>query len=491
VSGPAVRRDWSVPLALLLLVILAAALRLYRLGSNSLWVDEFVTVRTASLSLTQIIGENIRNQSFEPPLYFWLIHWILQTFGGSETILRFPSAVAGTLTVPVLWLLTREVTGRGAAAWLSAGLLTLNPLHLWYSQEARPYALLILFSGLAMLSLARAARGNDRAAWFAFAAWTLVAVFTHAVALLLLGVAWTWALLTRNRRQVIPLVATSALVLACTAPLGFAIAQASAELPGNGSPTRAVEGLEVPYTLFTYVGGYSFGPSLREIQNRGPAAALEAHPAETGIAVATLMALAVLLLRKPWPPAVTPLFLLYVGLAFAAALATGKAYNVRYTLPGLLGFLGVTAAAVVRTSPPIRLAWATVLLVLFAWSDAQWFFSPIYSKDDSRALVQWLGERLPRGSAVEVAPGYVTGVLSYYAKRDAVDLRFAPDDGGVDSTHAAGVVLTRLHHVVDPASVKEGFRRAIGRAFQEDTVGGYLVLTAPRGTSAGASSAPQ
>jgi mannosyltransferase len=475
-------RGWEAAWPLLLVVVCGAALRCYHLGSNSLWIDEFATLRISSLSLSGIVVENLRNSSFEPPLYFWLIHAVVQAFGSSETAMRLPSAIAGALTIPAFWYLIRAQTGNTGAALLGAALLAFNPLHLWYSQEARPYAFVILFVCLATIFLTAALRGGTRGAWIGFTACTLLAVFSHLVGLGLLAVSWILAITGPGlRRRLLPLVTSSVVVLAAVAPLLLGIARASADRQGNGSPARAPSGLEVPYTLFSYVAGYSLGPSPRDIQNRGPAGALAARPVESVIVSVTLVALLGLIAhgRPPSAAPFTLLFLLYVGMVFLASVTTGKAYNIRYTLPALLGFVGLLTLALSRLAPASRRAAAVLVLSLFAWADAQWFFSPRYRKDDSRHVVQWLAEHLPSGSVVLAAPAYVTGVLSHYAQRQGADLRFVTADAA-DSARPAAMLLTRLHHVPDPQSLEERFRRAAGPDVRADSLGGYLVFSSPR-----------
>jgi hypothetical protein len=172
----------------------------------------------------------------------------------------------------------------------------------------------------------------------------------------------------------------------------------------------------------------------------------------------------------------TMLFAAYLAMAFLASVVTGKAYSVRYTLPALIGFLGLVSIALHVTPSLFGRAGAALVLVLFAWADAQWFYSPEYRKDDSRGVVRWLAERLPEGSAVVTAPGYVSKILSYYAGRQGASIRFIPAEAASDSVQPAALLLTRLHHVADPRSAKEWFRRVGGRA-REDSVGGYNVLT--------------
>ena len=107
-------------------------LRAYRLGANSLWVDEFATLKIVTLPLSEILRA-AAEVNFCPPLHFWLVHGVVSLFGPSGISLRLVSAVAGAMTIPVAWLLIRELTGSRTAARLSTALLALNPLHIWYS----------------------------------------------------------------------------------------------------------------------------------------------------------------------------------------------------------------------------------------------------------------------------------------------------------------------------------------------------------------------
>ena len=75
------------------------------------------------------------------------------------------------------------------------------------------------------------------------------------------------------------------------------IARAVMEAKSTGSPPRAITGLEIPYTLFTFVAGYSLGPAVREIQALGWAAAVRAHPFQTAVAALTVVVAIVVALK--------------------------------------------------------------------------------------------------------------------------------------------------------------------------------------------------
>ncbi len=130
--------------ALLLVIVLAAFLRVHHIGAQSLWADEGLTNRILQLPATEML-QHIRDWEQTPPVYYYLIKpWVL-IFGNSETALRFPSAIFGTLSVLALYLAVRRIFGT-AAALVAALLLALSPYHIAYSQEARAYALLVLLT---------------------------------------------------------------------------------------------------------------------------------------------------------------------------------------------------------------------------------------------------------------------------------------------------------------------------------------------------------
>ena len=151
-------------LALLAMLLLAFALRVYRLDSQSLWYDEAVTAQVAS----QGIGELTRwtADDIQPPLYYYVAAGWLRLAGRGEWALRFPSAFFGTLTVPLMWAVALRLFGRGRrgrVAALAAALLTaLSPLYVYYAQEARMYTLLTFLGLLAGYALLRATADAGR-----------------------------------------------------------------------------------------------------------------------------------------------------------------------------------------------------------------------------------------------------------------------------------------------------------------------------------------
>ncbi|HEV3128153.1 MAG TPA: glycosyltransferase family 39 protein [Solirubrobacteraceae bacterium] len=141
-----------VTIAVLALTALAAALRFYRLGHQGFWFDEANTAQLVHFSLGKMLGLIPQTES-TPPLYYCVAWAWTRVFGYGEAGLRSLSAVAGVLTVPVAYGAGARLVSRRTGL-IVAALCACNPFLIWYSQEARSYALLVLFSALALLSFA-------------------------------------------------------------------------------------------------------------------------------------------------------------------------------------------------------------------------------------------------------------------------------------------------------------------------------------------------
>lgn len=144
---------------LALVVAAGAALRFATLDAQSLWYDEAVTARLLRLDLGGML-EAIPDSESTPPLYYALAWLWTHVFGTGEVGLRSLSALLGTATIVVVWALGRRLGGDGAALAASA-LAAVNPMLVWFSQEARAYALLGLLGGLSALLWLRALEEID------------------------------------------------------------------------------------------------------------------------------------------------------------------------------------------------------------------------------------------------------------------------------------------------------------------------------------------
>jgi 4-amino-4-deoxy-L-arabinose transferase-like glycosyltransferase len=189
-----------------------AALRFATLDVQSIWGDESVTVALVHRSFSSMISHLSSSES-TPPLYYSLAWVWTKLFGTGPIAFRSLSALAGTLTIPVVWACGRVVSGR-VAGW-AAALTAVSPAMYYYSQEARAYALLILFCALAFLFFERAAARRDGRSLAWWGGFSVLALLTHYfAAFLFLGEA---AILARRlgwRRLVWPVAAVAVTGLA-------------------------------------------------------------------------------------------------------------------------------------------------------------------------------------------------------------------------------------------------------------------------------------
>lgn len=141
------RIDRTSALLLALITLLALAVRVWALGSRALLPDEGSSLYFSQLPTSLLLWAHCDPH---PPGYYLLLRGVAM-LGQSESWLRLPSALAGTLAVPLTWATGRTALRATAApgqrwpdqaALLAAALVACAPLTIWYSQEARPYALL-------------------------------------------------------------------------------------------------------------------------------------------------------------------------------------------------------------------------------------------------------------------------------------------------------------------------------------------------------------
>jgi hypothetical protein len=133
---------------LIVILLLAFALRFYRLGAQSLWNDEGTSVALAQRNLATIT----RNASHDihPPLYYYMLHYWIKVAGTTERGVRALSALGGVALVVAVYTLARPFgTTTGL---LTAFLSAISPFAIYYSQETRMYIFLGLFGALSVLA---------------------------------------------------------------------------------------------------------------------------------------------------------------------------------------------------------------------------------------------------------------------------------------------------------------------------------------------------
>ncbi len=170
--------------ALLILVVTAGSFfRLYGLGSRSLWADEFCTWHVSRMPP----GESLRwgPELTKPPLYQFCLRALTREARPAEWMLRFPAFVAGVLTVLAAFLLAR-LAGSPWTALCASALVACHAMQIRYSQDARPYAFLVLGATLSTVLWHRVVTRGTRGAGIGYVLVTALSFYAHYLTLLVI-----------------------------------------------------------------------------------------------------------------------------------------------------------------------------------------------------------------------------------------------------------------------------------------------------------------
>lgn len=414
---PLTRVRWCTGNAacLLLIVVLAGVLRFWGLGAESLWLDEATSLVVADNPPAVVV--TLTAEDIHPPLYYLLLHlWLV--FGRSEAALRSFSAVVGVLTAAALYGLGRELLGERPAA-LGALLLASAPLHIWYSQEARMYALVTLWAVLASWLMVRAL-GRDGWWWAGYVLCTAAGMYTHYYMgfVVLAHNAFAAYLLMRRRltgRQVRQwLFAQFAWLLLFAPWLPVVVRQVQGG--GGAWVSHAVGRPDLAVMADTFIG-FTIGPARADV------------PALARRAAYVLYALALVLagwrLARPRPAEARGNSdgALFCALWFALPLATAwlasqvkPLYSLRYALPFLPPFCLLAAwgvEGVIQGQKTAGLLLAGALLAANLAGTAIMVELP--QKPDWRQLTETLAAEAQAGDLVVPEPFWNAKPLRYYA----------------------------------------------------------------------------
>jgi mannosyltransferase len=233
---------------------LALALRLFHLGAWSFWHDEALTILLARKSLPDLVA--ITAADVHPPLYFLLVKLFL-FLGQSEFVVRLPSALCSVGAVVMLYLIGRDLFDERVGL-VSSFIMAVSPLQLFYAQEARMYAQLLLLTGCAVWAFIRALRDNRLRWWGLFMASAALSSYTAYFSLpIFLAMALYVLLVDRRRERILSFGLSLAGVAGLYLPwLGVFFSQTRAVL--------ASYWIETPHllVLLTTLNGFFVGISL-------------------------------------------------------------------------------------------------------------------------------------------------------------------------------------------------------------------------------------
>ena len=232
--------------ALAAITLAAAVIRFAVIGIPSYWLDEGFTVLILKGSLGHALDMIPRTES-TPPLYYVLGWGWAKAFGYSEDGVRSFSALCGVLTVPVAAATAARLADRRTAL-IAAALLATNPFLVWFAQEARAYALMVL---LAAIGFHLFVRLLDRPDARTFVLWTVASALllaTHYYGALMIAAEAGWLLGARTslRKQTLASLAGVGVVAVALAPLAITQRHNEFAVPLAESSSTFLRTIQVP-----------------------------------------------------------------------------------------------------------------------------------------------------------------------------------------------------------------------------------------------------
>jgi uncharacterized membrane protein len=438
------------------------ALRLFHLGSDSLWYDETVSVTLATKSIPVLLAHTAGD--IHPPGYYLLLHgWQRLThptlLHGFEFLYAWPSLLAGMLVLVLLYALGRRLADRSIAL-LTLWLAACNPFQVWYSQEARMYtwaAVLGLLCLWALVCFLHSAVSPGGAAHIhqpraGESRWLILYTLAGAAGLYTLYYFLFWlaglsliALIafwqshpTHQKGQPLPPAPSPRVGVAHVAPgrrspwLAWAGAQMAMLLLWlPWLPIFLRQAIEPPVPPWR-TSWRDLGAFAQDISESLSALLLgQSPPGEVTWPWALLTICLLIMYVKLWLGQVRPRSGKAVGAMWIAPLASftpiiliylvtlwwSPLYHVRYLFLYAPPFLLMVASVLMRlwrAAPPVGFVGVAGLLLLSGLSLQQFWNNPRYRSDDHRGAVAYLAQAWRPGDLILVNAGWAYTILQSY-----------------------------------------------------------------------------
>ncbi len=441
---------------LLLLLLMAFALRVHQLDAFSFWQDEGLTPLRASYSLGGILSNEITiqgavSQDTHPPLYFLLIHLSRGLLGESDFAYRFPSVLASVLLIPLLYQFGAAVAGKKVGL-IAALLASFNPLLIWFSQEARMYTMVVLFATAASYALWRGLTGHRVIRWLLlyilFAALAFLTHYTAALLIAFQALFWLWLLWKRGHRLLI--VGTLIIGLLILIPfIPYTI-------------PRLFTGAETNYfyvspliMLQDIIHGFGMGNTTQFSQ-------LIIRLLDIVVAIIVILGFyGAYRVSKGW---LLPSFLLVYLLAVVLGLALGSLIKpmyqgVRHIIVGSSAFILLLSLGVFALPKrPRWLPYTALALILVGplISLNNLYNNDRYAKDDVRGLITYIEEHAGDRDVVLYNNAILLGLHEHYQEREDLPATALPiyphpaNDATLSDLEALSSQYDRIWFVNDP-----------------------------------------
>jgi hypothetical protein len=419
----------------LLVLLLAAGLRLYHLDTQSLWNDEGNSLRLAQRDPGDLI--DAAGRDIHPPGYYLVLKGWIAIMGESEIGLRSLSALEGLLAVACTIALGRTLFS-DRSGLIAGVLVALNPFAIYYSQETRMYAQLALLSVLSLWLLVQWLKRPRIGFALALALCNAAGLYTqysYPFTMIAQGlVVLIWLLIRRrlDRRVILTYAALNLLTLLLFLPWLPTAWDQVTNWPRTGDDLPLLDRTQTILTWITY------GHTAVDVN-----AIWFAFPA-------MLVGYSLVPDRKKYYGWRITLPLLWAGIVIGALLASGayREANLKFLLPAqiALALLIGRGAADIRPTTWTGLVLAALMIAGLIQPLHLLYTDPKYARDDYRAMAAQIeADRRPGDAIILDAPNQAE-VFSYYYDGDAPVYQLPRGLGGDDVQTRADVLDVIAQH---------------------------------------------
>jgi hypothetical protein len=417
---------------------LGVALRVAVAG-QSVFADELSTYWIVSTNGFEGVLSTVHSDAeISPPLYF-VAAWLTTRIDLTPELLRAPSLLAGVATIPLTYVLGLRTVGRSAGL-VAAALTALSPFMIFYSAEARGYALMVLLVLLSTLALLAAVDDRRTRWWVAYGVCSCAAVYTHYTSVFALGVQLLWLIWAHPEARKAALLANAGAIAAFLPWLSGLRADfnsPTADILDALSPfnTRTVR-----ISLTHWSVGHPFAfprTGLRDLPGAAPLLLFG-----LGVALAAVAA-AVARLReqsRSWIRHLDCRVVLILALALSVPIGQAlwgvvgtNLFGTRNLAASWPAFALTLAALLVAAGPRLRFAAAALVIGCFAIGAAR-MLEPRFERPDSQAVASFIdrnataGDIVLDGAVFGISPGPLSGLDVAFDRPHRVLRVGAPDE---------------------------------------------------------------
>jgi 4-amino-4-deoxy-L-arabinose transferase-like glycosyltransferase len=393
------------------LTAIGVALRL-AVAHQSLFGDELSSrLIVAGHSLSDVVSIVHTDAEITPPLYF-IASWLTTRIDLTPELLRAPSLLAGTATIPLVYMLGVRTVGRRAAL-VATALTTFSPFMVYYSAEARGYALMMALVLGATLCLLTAVEEGRARWWAGFATCACAAVYTHYTSVFALAglLGWTvWAHPAARRGAIVATVVAAVAFLPWLSGLKADLDSSTTDILSMLQPFSPAF---VRSSIVHWAVGFPYLLEATHVSELPGVPALLALGLALAIGLGALLAAAVRQRIRPPDPQVVLVIVLAASVPVAEAMVSAVGSNLfgtRNLAASWPAFALCLAALLVSAGPRLGVAAAALAVGAFAVGGLK-LLDPDFERPQSDAAVAYVDRHADPGDVVveglTLAPGGV------------------------------------------------------------------------------------